>query len=193
MAESFTNKIVRAAGIVSTTDAGAAIGAGASAITSIQTADLNVGDLVVNQNFRSGAKIQSITKSTSLLVDRSSVNTAAATGGSYGGSKGAFNLANNTSISDQFMGAGFVTSIAGIGIYTSTSVPDGSDATMKKGGLFSRTALGVGYIDFGGGNFIQMASEREEVSAKTTLVANAYYVKSILVNAHGVEVHTEIS
>ena len=80
MAESFTNKIVRAAGIVSTTSAGAAIGAGASAITSIQTADLNVGDLVVNQHFRSGAKIHSITNSTSLLVDRSSVNTAAATG-----------------------------------------------------------------------------------------------------------------
>ena len=80
MAESFTNKIVRAAGIVSTTSAGAAIGAGASAITSLQTADLNVGDLVVNQNFRSGAKIHSITNSTSLLVDRSSVNTAAATG-----------------------------------------------------------------------------------------------------------------
>ena len=80
MAESFTNKIVRAAGIVSTTDAGAAIGAGASAITNIQTADLNVGDMVVNQNFRSGAKIHSITNSTSLLVDRSSVNTAAATG-----------------------------------------------------------------------------------------------------------------
>ena len=80
MAESFTNKIVRAAGIVSTTDAGAAIGAGASAITSIQTADLNVGDLVVNQHFRSGAKIHSITNSTSVLVDRSSTNTAAATG-----------------------------------------------------------------------------------------------------------------
>ena len=79
MAESFTNKIVRAAGIVSTTDAGASIGAGASAITSIQTADLNVGDLVVNQHFRAGAKIHSITNATSLLVDRSSTNTAAAT------------------------------------------------------------------------------------------------------------------
>ena len=79
MAESFTNKIVRAAGIVSTTDAGAAIGAGASAITSIQTADLNVGDLVVNQHFRAGAMIHSITNATSLLVDRSSTNTAAAT------------------------------------------------------------------------------------------------------------------
>ena len=79
MAESFTNKIVRAAGIVSTTDAGASIGAGASAITSIQTADLNVGDLVVNQHFRSGAKIHSITNATSVLVDRSSTNTSAAT------------------------------------------------------------------------------------------------------------------
>ena len=79
MAESFTNKIVRAAGIVSTTDAGASIGAGASAITNIQTADLNVGDLVVNQNFRSGAKIHSISNGTSLLVDRSSTNTSAAT------------------------------------------------------------------------------------------------------------------
>ena len=73
------NKIVRAAGIVSTTDAGASIGAGASAITNIQTADLNVGDLVVNQNFRSGAKIHSITNATSVLVDRSSVNTSATT------------------------------------------------------------------------------------------------------------------
>ena len=79
MAESFTNKVVRAAGIVSTTDAGASIGAGASAITNIQTADLNVGDLVVNQNFRAGAKIHSITNATSVLVDRSSTNTAAAT------------------------------------------------------------------------------------------------------------------
>ena len=79
MAESFTNKIVRAAGIVSTTDAGASIGAGASAITNIQTADLNVGDLVVNQNFRAGAKIHSITNATSLLVDRSSTNTSATT------------------------------------------------------------------------------------------------------------------
>ena len=79
MAESFTNKVVRAAGIVSTTDAGASIGAGASAITNIQTADLNVGDLVVNQNFRAGAKIHSITNATSLLVDRSSTNTSATT------------------------------------------------------------------------------------------------------------------
>ena len=78
MAEAFTNKIVRAVGIVSTFST-ASIGVGASAITSIETTHLNVGDLVVNQHFRSGAKIYSITNSTSLLVDRTSTNTAAAT------------------------------------------------------------------------------------------------------------------
>ena len=79
MAEAFTNKLVRAAGIVSTTDSTAAIGANATAITNIQTANLHVGDLVVNQNFRAGAKIHSITNSTSVLVDRSSTNTSATT------------------------------------------------------------------------------------------------------------------
>ena len=78
MAEAFTNKIVRAVGIVSTFST-ASIGVGVSAITSIETTHLNVGDLVVNQNFRAGAKIHSITNATSLLVDRSSTNTSATT------------------------------------------------------------------------------------------------------------------
>ena len=79
MAEAFTNKLVRAAGIVSTTDSTAAIGANATAITNIQTANLHVGDLVVNQNFRAGAKIRTIANSTSVVVDRASTNTSATT------------------------------------------------------------------------------------------------------------------
>ena len=79
MAEAFTNKLVRAAGIVSTTDSTAAIGANATAITNIQTANLHVGDLVVNQNFRAGAKIRTITNSTSVVVDRASTNSSATT------------------------------------------------------------------------------------------------------------------
>ena len=79
MAEAFTNKLVRAAGIVSTTDSTAAIGANATAITNIQTANLHVGDLVVNQNFRAGAKIRTITNSSSVVVDRASTNTSATT------------------------------------------------------------------------------------------------------------------
>ena len=78
MAEAFTNKLVRAAGIVSTTDSTAAIGANATAITNIQTANLHVGDLVVSQHFRAGAKVRTVTNSTSVVIDRASTNTAAA-------------------------------------------------------------------------------------------------------------------
>ena len=59
--------------------------------------------------------------------------------------------------------------------------------------MFSRGAIGCGYLDFGGGNFIQMASEREEAYAKTTLVANAYYAGAELVDVWGVEIDTEVS
>ena len=92
----------------------------------------------------------------------------------------------------QFMGAGFVTSLAGVSIFTTTAVPDGATG-RKKGGMFSKEAIGCGFIDFGGGNFIQMASEREEAYAKTTLVANAYYAAAELVDVYGVEIDTEIS
>ena len=79
MAEAFTNKLVRAAGIVSTTDSTAAIGANATAITNIQTANLHVGDLVVSQHFRAGAKVRTVTNSTSVVIDRASTNTSATT------------------------------------------------------------------------------------------------------------------
>ena len=96
------------------------------------------------------------------------------------------------SVKDQFMGAGFVTTLAGVSIHTTTAVLDGSTG-RKEGGMFSKQAIGCGYIDFGGGNFIQMASEREEVNAKTTLVANAYYQAKELVDVYGVEIDTEVS
>ena len=109
------------------------------------------------------------------------------------GSNGAFGGSAASIPADQYMGAGYVTSLAGISIYTTTAVPDGSDATEKKGAVMAETAIGCGYIDFGGGNFIQMKSEREEAYAKTTLVANGYWAVAELVDLHGVEVHTEIS
>tara|TARA_R100000655_G_scaffold47261_1_gene84338 strand:- start:32 stop:1015 length:984 start_codon:yes stop_codon:yes gene_type:complete len=94
------------------------------------------------------------------------------------------------SLKNQFQDAGFVTNIAGVGIYTTTAVKDGATG-RKQGGMLSRQAIGCGYIDFGGGNFIQMAQEREEAYAKTTLVANAYYAASVLVAGYGVEIDTE--
>ena len=95
-------------------------------------------------------------------------------------------------MTSQAFSNSLVVSIAGINIYNSSAVPDGATG-RKRGGMFARTALGCGYIDFGGGNFIQMASEREEAYAKTTLVANGYWEIKELVDLHGVEIDTEIS
>jgi hypothetical protein len=107
------------------------------------------------------------------------------------GSNGAFTGMAGTA-EQQFMGVGQVTTLAGIGIYTTTAVLDGATG-RKEAGMFSQQAIGCGFIDFGGGNFIQMATEREEAYAKTTLVANAYYAAAELVDAYGVEIDTEIS
>ena len=107
-------------------------------------------------------------------------------------SVGAFAHGGAISVGEQFYGAGFVTNIAGISFYTSPQVIDGSTGT-KKGAIYSKTALGCGYIDFGAGNFIQLVTERNELGASTNLVANGYWAVSELVDLHGVEIHTEIS
>ena len=107
------------------------------------------------------------------------------------GSNGAF--AGGSSASEQFMGAGFVTSLAGINFYTSPQVQDGSDSTEKKGAIYAQTALGCGYIDFGGGNFIQLETQRQAQEAGTDIVANGYWEIAETVDLHGVEIFTEIS
>ena len=107
-------------------------------------------------------------------------------------SVGAFAHGGAISVGEQFYGAGFVTNIAGISFYTSPQVIDGSTG-RKKGAIYSKTALGCGYIDFGAGNFIQLVTERNELGASTNLVANGYWAVSELVDLHGVEIHTEIS
>tara|TARA_Y100001963_G_scaffold159398_1_gene262896 strand:- start:2165 stop:3151 length:987 start_codon:yes stop_codon:yes gene_type:complete len=108
------------------------------------------------------------------------------------GGTASFGHGSSDGVKSSFMDAGFVTSLAGVGIYTTTAVLTG-DTGRKEGGMFSKEAIGCGYIDFGGGSFIQMASEREEAYAKTTLVANAYYAGAELVDVYGVEIDTEIS
>ena len=107
------------------------------------------------------------------------------------GSNGAFGA--GSSASEDFLQAGFVTSLAGINFYTSPQVIDGSDSTEKKGAIYSKSALGCGYIDFGGGSFIEMRTERNELGASTNLVANGYWASAELVDLHGVEIFTEIS
>ena len=109
------------------------------------------------------------------------------------GSNAAFHGMGGTKIADQFMNAGFVTSLAGINFYTSPQVADGSDSTEKKGGIYAKTALGCGYMDFGGGSFIEVRTERNELGASTNIVCNGYWASDELVDLHGVEIFTEIS
>ena len=75
MAEAFSNKLTRAAGIV-TTSTGGSIGVSTNIITGISTVGVAVSDLVVNTNFIAGSKVTVIGVS-SVTVDRDSTNTAA--------------------------------------------------------------------------------------------------------------------
>ena len=75
MAEAFSNKLTRAAGIVTTSSSGS-IGITTNIITGISTVGVAVSDLVVNSNFIAGSKVTVIGVS-SVTVDRDSTNTAA--------------------------------------------------------------------------------------------------------------------
>ena len=77
MAEAFSNKLTRAAGIVSTSSSGA-IGITTTIITGISTVGVAVSDLVVNQNIIAGTKVTGYGDAASqVVIDRASTNTAA--------------------------------------------------------------------------------------------------------------------
>ena len=107
------------------------------------------------------------------------------------GSNGAF--AGGSSASEQFLSAGFVTSLAGINFYTSPQVADGSDSTEKKGAIFAKTALGAGFLDRGAGSFLEIETDRNVLGASTVIACNGYWAATELVDLHGVEIFTEIS
>ena len=77
MAEAFSNKVTRAAGIVSTSSAGA-VGILTNLITGISTVDVAVNDLVDNGQFILGTKVSSVGAS-QVVCDRDSTNTSAVT------------------------------------------------------------------------------------------------------------------
>ena len=78
MAESFTNSLTAAAGIVTSSPSGS-IGAGVTIISGISTDLVQVGDMVNTQHFRGGAKVAYIDAG-QVRCDKTSTNTAAATG-----------------------------------------------------------------------------------------------------------------
>jgi len=77
MAEAFSNKVTRAAGIVSTSSEGA-VGILTNLITGISTVDVAVNDLVDNGQFILGTKVSSVGAS-QVVCDRDSTNTSAVT------------------------------------------------------------------------------------------------------------------
>ena len=77
MAEAFSNKLTRAAGIVSTSSAGA-VGILTNLITGISTVDVAVNDLVDNSQFLTGTKVSSVGAS-QVVCDRDSTNTSSVT------------------------------------------------------------------------------------------------------------------
>ena len=77
MAEAFSNKLTRAAGIVSTSSSGA-VGILTNLITGISTVDVAVNDLVDNSQFLTGTKVSSVGAS-QVVCDRDSTNDTAAT------------------------------------------------------------------------------------------------------------------
>ena len=78
MAEAFSNKLTRAAGIVTTSSSGA-VGITSTIITGISTVGVAVSDLVDNTNFIAGTKVTGYGDAADqVVVDRASTNTAAA-------------------------------------------------------------------------------------------------------------------
>jgi len=78
MAEAFSNKLARAAGIVTTSSAGS-IAATSNTITGISTSGVSVGSLIDNSNYIAGSKV-SVLGVGQVTVDRASTNTSSATG-----------------------------------------------------------------------------------------------------------------
>ena len=80
MAEAFSNKLTRAAGIVTTSSSGS-IGITTTIITGISTVGVAVSDLVDNSNFIAGTKVTGFGAAASqVVVDQTSTNTSAVSG-----------------------------------------------------------------------------------------------------------------
>ena len=77
MAEAFSNSLARAAGIV-TTYSGSTIGAAGTTITVTANTGIGVSDLIDNQHFIAGTRVDQI-DGTTIYADRNSTNGASAT------------------------------------------------------------------------------------------------------------------
>ena len=100
-------------------------------------------------------------------------------------------LSQSQGVGEEYRRAGFAQTVGGVDIYTSPQVVSTSD--QHKGGIFAKDAISCAYIDQGGGNFIQIETDRNAPAASTEVVANGYFNLAVTVNDHGREVLTETS
>ena len=100
-------------------------------------------------------------------------------------------LSGGNAVGSALAAAGWVSNLGGVNMYTSPSVSIDDGAGTAQGGVFAKTAIACAYIDFGGGGFVQLETERDASLAGTELVANGYFAFSETVDLHGVTLLNE--
>jgi hypothetical protein len=100
-------------------------------------------------------------------------------------------LSGGNAVGSALSAAGWVSNLGGVNMYTSPSVSIADGAGTAQGGVFAKTAVGCGYIDFGGGGFVQLETQRNSTLAGTELTANGYFAFGETVDLHGVTLLNE--
>ena len=100
-------------------------------------------------------------------------------------------LQGGNAVGSQLSAAGWVSNLGGVNMYTSPSTSIADGAGTSQGGVFAKTAIACAYIDFGGGNFVQLETQRDADLAGTELVANGYFAFGETVDLHGVTLLNE--
>jgi len=112
--------------------------------------------------------------------------------GDYGISNFLGVVDGTTQKTEEIIGTGYVTSIAGVDIYWSSEVAEASN--IATGMVISPEALGVGWKDMNGnGSFIDVEPQREALSASSTLVGNGYFTVKEIVDTYGVKLNTLVT
>jgi len=96
---------------------------------------------------------------------------------------------------DEFLNTGYITSLAGVGIYYTPELVENLSASSNcaKGAMFSKQAIGVGFIDKGGNSFISVEPQRDASLALTELICNGYFAAAELVDNFGCELFTRVN
>ncbi len=88
----------------------------------------------------------------------------------------------------DIINGGYAGTLAGVAVYYSPEVAE--SASTCKAAMFSKQAIGVGYIDKGGGSFLEIEPQRDASKGLTELNCNAYFAAAELVDNFGCEIHT---